>query len=92
MISQPDLTVNFIDGQKHVSDRRAIMHTRGVKNVDARRPADSWRKHTYLNVTTASIATHKITRVGAIVRTNYARRINNILESILPLLYLFYCQ
>ena len=68
------------------------MHAHGVKNVDVAGRPTAGENHTYLNVTTASIATHKITRVGAIVRTNYARRINNILESILPLLYLFYCQ
>ena len=88
-ISHTDLTVNIIDGEKHVSDRRAIRHARGVKNLDVAGRPTAGENHTYLNVTTASIATYKITRVGAIVRTKYARRIKNIL---IVLLYSSYRQ
>ena len=47
-ISHLVFAVNFIDGKNHVSDSRAIMHARDVKNSDGAGRPTAGENRTYL--------------------------------------------
>ena len=91
-ISHLFYAINFIDGaillNRSASDQACTRRQKDSRPLTA----TAGENHTYLNVSIASIDKYKIARVGAIVRTKYARRIKNILIVDTPVTVIAYRQ